>query len=60
MNVKMVGAVGDDAFGGKLRDGLKEHGIDVEGVRVVEGCNSGVAVIVVSISYVAGVRNDSC
>jgi len=47
VNVKMIGAVGDDEFGGKLKSGLQAYGIDVEDVAVVQGTNSGVAVIIV-------------
>ncbi|KAG8954265.1 hypothetical protein FRC04_000489 [Tulasnella sp. 424] len=47
VDVKMVGAVGDDGFGKAMKDELKKHGVDVEDVRAVEGMSSGVAVIVV-------------
>ncbi|KAH7310284.1 ribokinase-like protein [Rhexocercosporidium sp. MPI-PUGE-AT-0058] len=45
--VKMVGAVGNDEFGPKLIAGMKEDGIDVSGIEVVEEQPTGVAVIIV-------------
>ena len=45
--VKMIGRLGDDAFGSELRDGLQREGVDVSGVLTSEGA-SGVALIVVS------------
>src|SRR5690625_1557602 len=42
--VRMIGAVGDDDFGGRLREGLVAAGIDMAGVRVQPG-KSGVAFI---------------
>ncbi len=45
--VRMIGRLGDDAFGHQLRAGLESEGVDVAGVRTSEGA-SGVAVIVVS------------
>lgn len=45
--VKFIGAVGGDAFGENLRKGMESDGIDVSGVKVVEGQNTGVAVIIV-------------
>jgi ribokinase len=45
--VKMVGAVGADEFGPKLVAGMRADGIDVSGVKVLEGQNTGVAVILV-------------
>lgn len=47
ISVKMVGAVGDDEFGSRLKDSLRRNRIDVEGVVVKEGISSGVAVIIV-------------
>lgn len=44
--VTMIGAVGDDAFGGQLRAVLAEAGVDVSGLRTVPG-PSGTAHIVV-------------
>ena len=43
--VRMVGRVGDDAFGHQLRHGLAIEGIDVAGVGVESGSASGIAVI---------------
>ncbi|KUJ06675.1 ribokinase-like protein [Mollisia scopiformis] len=48
--VKMVGAVGADAFGTRLISGMKEDDIDTSGIRVVEGKSTGVAVILVEES----------
>src|SRR5258706_3603895 len=42
--VSMVGNVGNDAFGTRLRDGLKDAGVDTTYVNQVEGA-SGVALI---------------
>ncbi|MEZ6059655.1 MAG: ribokinase [Planctomycetaceae bacterium] len=44
-NVSMIGRIGDDAFGGRLLDGLKSAGIDTGGVRSTEGSSSGIAII---------------
>ncbi len=46
-SVVMVGRVGDDPFGGQLRAGLAQEGIDVTHVRATEGTASGVALITV-------------
>jgi ribokinase len=43
----MIGCVGDDAFGERLRAGLLSDGIDCRALRTVDACSSGVAVIVV-------------
>ncbi|CZS99540.1 hypothetical protein WAI453_002473 [Rhynchosporium graminicola] len=45
--VKMVGAVGDDEFGPKIIEGMREDGIDVDGIEVVKNQPTGVAVIIV-------------
>jgi ribokinase len=45
--VKMVGAVGDDAFGMQLLQGLAQDGIDLALVAVVAGSASGIAGIFV-------------
>lgn len=45
--VTMVGRLGDDAFGPRLRAGLESAGVSTEHVRVTDGCSSGVAVIAV-------------
>jgi ribokinase len=47
-SVAMVGCVGDDAGGTAYRARLERLGIDVSGVRVVEGARSGHALIAVS------------
>jgi ribokinase len=45
--VRMIGKVGNDAFGERLRSGLQQAGVDVSAVGIIED-SSGVAVIVVS------------
>ena len=45
--VRMIGKVGNDAFGKQLRSGLQQAGVDVSAVGQVDD-SSGVAVIVVS------------
>jgi ribokinase len=45
--VRMIGAVGGDEFGGKLLDVLRKEGIDTRGVRVTDGA-TGIASILVS------------
>ena len=47
----MVGMVGDDAFGEKLRGGLEKEGVDVSGVGVEKGESSGVATILVRLLF---------
>ena len=47
VDVRMIGAVGNDHFGSELREALQRDGIDVEGVKVVGGEKTGVAGIVV-------------
>lgn len=47
--VRMIGRVGDDAFGTQLREHLRQLGVDVSAVRTSPG-SSGVAVIVVASS----------
>ena len=47
--VRMIGRVGDDAFGAELKSGLASEGIDTSAVAVSKG-SSGVAVIVVAAS----------
>ncbi len=44
---RMIGAVGNDAFGAELLDGLQTEGVDCEAVSVTEDAPSGVAMIVV-------------
>ncbi|MFG0250505.1 MAG: ribokinase [Phycisphaeraceae bacterium JB051] len=43
--VRMIGAVGDDAFGHTLKTNLINEGIDCELVPVIDGISSGTAVI---------------
>jgi ribokinase len=45
--VTMIGAVGADAYGQRSRAALEGEGIDVSGVRTVEGMPTGVALIAV-------------
>jgi ribokinase len=44
---RMIGRVGDDAFGAMLRESLAEYGVDTAGVAIQPGAPSGVAVITV-------------
>lgn len=46
-DVALVGAVGDDANGQLLRGAVADAGVDVAGVRVLEGSATGTAVITV-------------
>ncbi|HEV3382830.1 MAG TPA: ribokinase [Trebonia sp.] len=48
--VRMVGCVGDDDFGGRLRAALQDEGIDDGGVRTVPGSPTGLAMITVDES----------
>jgi ribokinase len=45
--VRMVGRVGDDVFGGQLRESLQSSGVDVGAVRSTDATPSGVALIFV-------------
>lgn len=45
--VHMIGAVGDDDFGARLLNGLRQHKVSTRHVKVVEGVASGVAMILV-------------
>ena len=47
INVKMVGAVGDDKYGEKLRAGLIETGVDSSGVITVPNTQSSVCFVMV-------------
>lgn len=47
IQVKMVGAVGDDEFGPAMISSLNSSFVDTSGVRTVKGISSGVAVIIV-------------
>ncbi len=59
-NVQMIGRVGADDFGHVLIENMKQDGVDVSAVKVVEGISTGVALITVqpsgenSIIVVAG------
>lgn len=44
----MIGAVGDDAFGEELLNSLQKDGVDMAGVKRVEGTSSGIASIYVA------------
>lgn len=46
-SVRMLGAVGADSYGALLTSNLAAHGVDVAGVRVMEGRKTGVAMIIV-------------
>lgn len=43
--VSMIGKVGEDEFGRRLRQGLKGAGVNVRGVTVAKGASSGIALI---------------
>lgn len=43
--VKMIGRIGDDAFGDTLEAGLRENGVDTSCVQRTPNCSSGVALI---------------
>jgi ribokinase len=45
--VHLIGRVGDDGFGERLRNGLESLGVRTEHVLVTEGISSGVAMILV-------------
>lgn len=47
VEVRFIGAVGDDRFGADALEGLRAEGLDVGRVRVVPGVPSGVALITV-------------
>lgn len=44
----IIGAVGDDIFGGQLLSSLQENGVDVSGVKQVASMSTGIASIYVS------------
>ncbi|HEX4006192.1 MAG TPA: ribokinase [Acidobacteriaceae bacterium] len=48
--VNMIGKVGNDDFGDRLRRGLRDAGVGVRGVAEAEGVSSGVALITVDAS----------
>lgn len=45
--VRMTGCVGDDGFGPRLRQALKDEGVTDDGVRTVAGAPTGLAMITV-------------
>jgi ribokinase len=47
-DVTMFGCVGDDAFGSKLIENLKDNGINTDHIRTISGESSGLAMIVVA------------
>ncbi len=49
-DVFMIGRVGDDGFGERLRAGLKQEGIDISHVAVTPKCASGLALVAVEDS----------
>jgi len=46
--VALVGAVGDDAFGAQLHEGLAREGVSLEHVARIDDCGSGTASITVA------------
>jgi ribokinase len=49
-DVTMIGRVGDDAFGQRLRTGLQENGVGVSHVLTTPDCASGLAIVAVEDS----------
>jgi ribokinase len=49
-DVSMIGRVGNDGFGERLRAGLQEERIDMSRVVVTPGCASGLAIVAVEDS----------
>jgi ribokinase len=49
-DVTMIGRVGDDAFGPRLRSGLLENGVNVDCVVSTPDCASGLAIVAVEDS----------
>ncbi len=47
-SVAMLGRVGDDEFGRRMRDNLRQAGCSVTGILTLPGCVSGIAVIFVA------------
>lgn len=47
-DVALIGALGDDAFGNELHDGLSREGISLEHVARIADCGSGTASITVA------------
>lgn len=62
-SVTMIGKVGDDEFGGRLRQGLSAAGVNIRGVSTAKATASGVALISVdgkgqnSITVVPGAND---
>jgi ribokinase len=50
ITVRMIGAVGKDVFGPQLKKSMEQDGIDMQGVKVLEGQETGTAVILVEES----------
>ncbi|PBP23136.1 putative ribokinase [Diplocarpon rosae] len=50
INVRMIGAVGEDEFGHRLVDRLSSDGINVSGVKFIENVSTGIAAITVETS----------
>jgi ribokinase len=51
VNVRVVGGIGDDPYGQACIEPLKESNIDVSGIRVLEGQQTGVSTIIVETEY---------
>lgn len=47
VRVSFIGRVGDDEFGQEMLDAMKTNGVNTEHMKVVEGCSSGIALIIV-------------
>lgn len=50
ITVRMVGAVGQDVFGPQMKRSMEEDGINMQSVKVLEGVETGTAVILVEES----------
>ncbi|PMD37631.1 ribokinase-like protein [Hyaloscypha variabilis F] len=50
LDIKMIGAIGSDAFGPVLISSLQESFIDTTSISVIPSCSTGVAVILVEAS----------
>jgi ribokinase len=50
ISVRMIGAVGKDVFGPQMKKSMEEDGVDMQGVKVLEGEETGTAVILVEES----------
>ncbi|MGE3804252.1 MAG: carbohydrate kinase family protein [Gemmataceae bacterium] len=46
VNAEVVGRVGDDIFGRVVSDLLRDHGVDVSGLKVTPGCDTSQTLIV--------------